>query len=90
MLRCEVGAHSLRASSYARGGHGKAREGHRTWVWAWAWGLSLFCALGLRLVCFRIVGDLLGAPSQCDVDGRSSNQGTSTETRYFSLNLNLK
>ena len=50
MLRCEVGARSLRASSHARGGHGKASAGHCTWVWA-VGVVSVLCALGQIRAC---------------------------------------
>ena len=49
-----------------------------------------FSRCGLRLTSvFCRVGYHVEAPSQCDVDGRSSIQGSSPKTRYFYLTLNL-
>ena len=60
MLRCEVGARSLRASSHARGGHGKASAGHCTCVWA-VGVVSVLCALGqIRACCYQ--GKLKSSP----------------------------
>ena len=43
----------------------------------------LFGRCWLRLVFFCKVGGHVEAPSQCDVDGRGSIQGSSPETRCF-------
>ena len=57
------------------------------------WYCKLFSSrCGLSLVCYLRVRYHVEAPSQCDVDGQSSIQGPSLETRccYLALTLTSK